>query len=45
MIVDVIYGHAGMDFPYYDAYTRLRSTETPSWARLQKILQQLQKKH
>ncbi len=29
MIVDVVYGHTGVDFPYYDAYTRLRYHENP----------------
>ena len=29
MIVDVVYGHTGVDFPYYDAYTRLRYRENP----------------
>ena len=24
VIVDVVYGHTGVDFPYYDAYTRLK---------------------
>src|SRR4029453_8062194 len=28
-IVDVVYGHTGVDFPYYDAYTRLRYHENP----------------
>ncbi len=29
VIVDVVYGHAGVDFPYYDAYTRLKYRENP----------------
>src|SRR6266568_3541809 len=29
VIVDVVYGHTGMDFPYYDAYTRLKYHENP----------------
>jgi maltooligosyltrehalose trehalohydrolase len=29
VIVDVVYGHTGVDFPYYDAYTRLRYHENP----------------
>ncbi|WP_028748040.1 alpha-amylase family glycosyl hydrolase [Rhizobium mesoamericanum] len=29
VIVDVVYGHTGIDFPYYDAYTRLRYRESP----------------
>jgi maltooligosyltrehalose trehalohydrolase len=29
VIVDVVYGHTGTDFPYYDAYTRLRYRENP----------------
>jgi len=29
VIVDVVYGHAGIDFPYYDAYTRLQYRENP----------------
>jgi maltooligosyltrehalose trehalohydrolase len=29
VIVDVVYGHTGTDFPYYDAYTRLRYDENP----------------
>jgi 1,4-alpha-glucan branching enzyme len=29
VIVDVVYGHTGIDFPYYDAYTRLRYRENP----------------
>ncbi|MET3299036.1 alpha-amylase family glycosyl hydrolase [Bradyrhizobium diazoefficiens] len=29
VIVDVVYGHSGVDFPYYDAYTRLRYRENP----------------
>jgi maltooligosyltrehalose trehalohydrolase len=29
VIVDVVYGHTGIDFPYYDAYTRLRYDENP----------------
>jgi maltooligosyltrehalose trehalohydrolase len=29
VIVDVVYGHAGVDFPYYDAYTRLRYHDNP----------------
>ena len=27
--VDVVYGHTGVDFPYYDAYTRLKYNENP----------------
>ena len=29
VIVDVVYGHTGVDFPYYDAYTRLKYNENP----------------
>jgi 1,4-alpha-glucan branching enzyme len=29
VIVDVVYGHAGVDFPYYDAYARLQYRENP----------------
>ena len=29
VIIDVVYGHTGIDFPYYDAYTRLRYRENP----------------
>src|SRR5829696_4290347 len=29
VIVDAVYGHAGIDFPYFDAYTRLRYDENP----------------
>ncbi|WP_199231486.1 alpha-amylase family glycosyl hydrolase [Azospirillum sp. TSO35-2] len=29
VIVDVVYGHTGTDFPYYDVYTRLRYDENP----------------
>jgi maltooligosyltrehalose trehalohydrolase len=29
VIVDVVYGHTGIDFPYYDAYTRLQYHENP----------------
>jgi len=29
VIVDGVYGHAGVDFPYFDAYTRLRYHENP----------------
>ena len=29
VIVDVVYGHTGVDFPYYDAYTRLNYHENP----------------
>src|SRR5262245_2771890 len=29
VIVDVVYGHTGIDFPYYDAYTRLQYRENP----------------
>ena len=29
VIVDVVYGHTGVDFPYYDAYTRLQYRENP----------------
>jgi maltooligosyltrehalose trehalohydrolase len=29
VIVDVVYGHTGIDFPYYDAYTRLHYHENP----------------
>jgi len=29
MIVDVVYGHTGVDFPYFDAYTRLQYRENP----------------
>lgn len=29
VIVDVVYGHTGVDFSYYDLYTRLRYHENP----------------
>jgi 1,4-alpha-glucan branching enzyme len=29
VIVDVVYGHTGVDFAYYDVYTRLRYHENP----------------
>ncbi|MET4331583.1 maltooligosyltrehalose trehalohydrolase [Bradyrhizobium sp. i1.15.2] len=29
VIVDVVYGHTGVDFPYYDAYTRLQYRDNP----------------
>jgi maltooligosyltrehalose trehalohydrolase len=29
VIIDVVYGHTGVDFPYYDAYTRLQYRENP----------------
>ena len=29
VIVDVVYGHTGVDFPYYDAYTRLKYDQNP----------------
>jgi 1,4-alpha-glucan branching enzyme len=29
VIVDVVYGHTGVDFPYYDAYSRLQYRENP----------------
>lgn len=29
VIVDMVYGHTGVDFPYYDLYTRLRYDENP----------------
>lgn len=29
VIVDVVYGHTGVDFPYYDAYTRLQYHDNP----------------
>jgi maltooligosyltrehalose trehalohydrolase len=29
VIVDVVYGHTGIDFAYYDAYTRLQYHENP----------------
>lgn len=29
VIVDMVYGHTGVDFPYYDAYTRLKYHENP----------------
>ncbi len=29
VIVDVVYGHAGVDFPYFDAYTRLKYRDNP----------------
>jgi len=29
VIVDVVYGHTGVDFPYFDAYTRLKYRENP----------------
>jgi maltooligosyltrehalose trehalohydrolase len=29
VVVDAVYGHTGIDFPYYDAYTRLQYRENP----------------
>ena len=29
VIVDVVYGHTGVDFPYFDAYTRLQFHDNP----------------
>jgi 1,4-alpha-glucan branching enzyme len=29
VLVDMVYGHAGVDFPYYDLYTRLGYHENP----------------
>jgi 1,4-alpha-glucan branching enzyme len=29
VIVDMVFGHAGVDFPYYDLYTRLRYQQNP----------------
>lgn len=29
VIVDVVYGHTGVDFPYYDAYARLQYHDNP----------------
>jgi 1,4-alpha-glucan branching enzyme len=29
VVVDVVYGHTGVDFAYYDAYTRLKYRENP----------------
>jgi 1,4-alpha-glucan branching enzyme len=29
VIVDMVYGHTGVDFPYYDVYTRLRYRDNP----------------
>jgi maltooligosyltrehalose trehalohydrolase len=29
VIVDMVYGHTGVDFPYYDAYTRLQYRDNP----------------
>lgn len=29
VIVDMVYGHTGADFPYYDAYTRLQYYDNP----------------
>jgi 1,4-alpha-glucan branching enzyme len=29
VLVDMVYGHAGVDFPYYDLYTRLKYDENP----------------
>ena len=29
VIVDAVYGHTGVDFPYFDAYTRLQYPENP----------------
>jgi 1,4-alpha-glucan branching enzyme len=29
VIVDMVFGHSGVDFPYYDLYTRLRYDENP----------------
>ena len=46
VIVDVVYGHTGVDFPYYDAYTRLKYDQNPLHGPVCKgLLQQLRKKH
>lgn len=29
VIVDMVYGHSGVDFPYYDLYTRLQYRDNP----------------
>jgi maltooligosyltrehalose trehalohydrolase len=29
VLVDMVYGHTGVDFPYYDVYTRLRYEQNP----------------
>lgn len=29
VVIDAVYGHTGIDFPYFDAYTRLRYRENP----------------
>jgi maltooligosyltrehalose trehalohydrolase len=29
VVVDMVYGHTGVDFPYYDLYARLRYDENP----------------
>ena len=29
VVIDMVYGHTGVDFPYYDLYTRLRYAENP----------------
>lgn len=29
VVVDMVYGHTGVDFPYHDLYTRLRYDENP----------------
>src|SRR5207244_10995029 len=29
VVVDVVYGHTGVDFAYFDAYTRLKYRENP----------------
>ena len=46
VIVDVVYGHTGVDFPYYDAYTRLQIQRKPLHGPVCKgLLQQFRKKH
>ena len=46
VIVDVVYGHTGVDFPYYDAYTRLQVSRQPVHGTVRKgLLQQLRQEH
>jgi 1,4-alpha-glucan branching enzyme len=45
VVVDVVYGHTGVDFPYYDAYTRLQYRENPFMGPFARLLQQLREEH
>ena len=38
IVVDAVYGHTGVDFPYYDAYTRPRVSREPVYGTLSKDL-------